>query len=109
MFKRGDIIAVPFPFTDLRSSKLRPALVISNNQIENTGDLVIVMITSQNKSDGFNIPIREADISHPLPKESFVRCHRIATIDRSIVYRKIGEASTDFTNRVVEGICEILK
>jgi mRNA interferase MazF len=109
MFKRGDIIAVPFPFTDLSSSKLRPALIISNHSIEETGDVVIVMITSQNKSDGFNIPITEADISNSLPKESFVRCHRITTIDQSIVYRKIGEASRDFTDRVVKGVYGILK
>lgn len=109
MFKRGDIIAVPFPFTDLSSSKLRPALIISNDSISNTGDVVIVMITSQNKNDGYNIPITKVDVSQVLPKNSFVRCHRIATIDQSIIYKKIGEANIDFTDKIVGLVHSILK
>lgn len=108
-YKRGDIIAVPFPFTDLSSSKLRPALVISNDSISHTGDVIIMMITSQNKEDGYNIPITDVDIDKALPKNSFVRCHRIATIDQSIIYKKIGEASIDFTNKIVGLIQAILK
>ena len=109
VYKRGDIIAVPFPFTDLSSSKLRPALIISNDSISNTGDVVIVMITSQNKNDGYNIPIAELDVNKALPKNSFVRCHRIATIDQSIIYKKIGEANIDFTDKIVGLIHSILK
>jgi mRNA interferase MazF len=108
-YKRGDIIAVPFPFTDLSSSKLRPALIISNDSISNTGDVVIVMITSQNKEDGYTISITELDVNEALPKNSFVRCHRIATIDQSIIYKKIGEATPDFTNKIVGLIQAILK
>ena len=57
VYKRGDIIAVPFPFTDLSSSKLRPALIISNDSISNTGDVVIVMIDDVSCSP----TIKEAD------------------------------------------------
>ena len=47
-YKRGDIILVPFPFTDLSSSKRRPALVISPESFnERMQDLVVVAITSQ--------------------------------------------------------------
>lgn len=109
VFKRGDIIAVPFPFTDLSSSKLRPALVVSNDSISNTEDVIIVMITSQNKEDGYNIPITDADVDQALPKNSFVRCHRIATIDQSIIYKKIGEANINFTDKIVGLIQKILK
>jgi mRNA interferase MazF len=51
-YRRGDIVLVSFPFTDLTSSKRRPALVISPNAFNDHGeDLVLVAITSQEPSD----------------------------------------------------------
>jgi mRNA interferase MazF len=47
-FNQGDIVLVPFPFTDLTAIKQRPALVISPRRLNDTRpDLVVVAITSQ--------------------------------------------------------------
>ena len=47
-YKRGDIVLVPFPFTDLTSSKRRPALVISPDSFNaQQQDLVVAAIASQ--------------------------------------------------------------
>ncbi|MEO6168426.1 MAG: type II toxin-antitoxin system PemK/MazF family toxin [Chitinophagales bacterium] len=67
------MISVPFPFTDLTNPKSRPALVISNDSVAGTDDLIIVMITSQQKTDGLNIEITVNDIDVTLPKKNFVR------------------------------------
>jgi mRNA interferase MazF len=109
MYQRGDVIAVSFPFTDLKSSKLRPALVISNaDQLKGTNDVIIVMITSRFHSDGLNIPISKSDFDFELPKQSYIRCHRIATIDTAIVKGKIGNASANIVNQVAENITGII-
>jgi len=51
-YRRGDIVLVPFPFTDLSSSKRRPALVISPDAFnDQTADLVVAAITSQLTND----------------------------------------------------------
>lgn len=51
-YKRGDIVLVSFPFTDLSSSKRRPALVVSPDPFNERGqDLVVVAITSQMPED----------------------------------------------------------
>lgn len=104
MYKQGDLISVPFPFTDLTSAKPRPAIVISNSTIDNTGDLIIVMVTSQYRTDGINIPIGPNDVNVDLPKQSYVRCHRIATIDRNIISSKIGETESVFLSVIIETI-----
>ena len=47
-YRRGDIVLVPFPFTDLSSTKKRPALVVSPDKFnEHAQDVVLVAITSQ--------------------------------------------------------------
>ena len=52
-YKRGDIVLVSFPFTDLSSSKRRPALVVSPDSFNDTmQDLVLAAITSQGAVDG---------------------------------------------------------
>ncbi len=91
MYQRGNIISVPFPFSDLTKLKPRPALVISNSEwVKGTGDIIVVMITSRSHEDGLDIPISQDDLTFRLPKESYVRCHRIAIIDSNIVIGKMG-------------------
>ncbi len=91
MYQRCDIVSVPFPFTDLTASKPRPALVISNSlQVEGTGDVIVVMITSRKHENGINILIEKDDFDFVLPKQSYVRCHRITTVDVTVVIGKIG-------------------
>jgi mRNA interferase MazF len=109
MYQQGDIVSVPFPFTDLSQSKLRPAIIISNNSINTTGDVIIVMITSQSKLDGINILIDESQVTNPLPFNSYVRCHRIVTIENHLIVKKVSEANSQLINKVIEAIKELLK
>ena len=44
-FVKGDVVVLPFPFSDLSASKKRPALVVAS--IQPHGDLILCMITSQ--------------------------------------------------------------
>ncbi len=51
-YRRGDIVLVSFPFTDLASSKRRPALVLSPDSFNTAGeDLVLAAVTSQITDD----------------------------------------------------------
>ena len=108
-YQQGDVISVPFPFTDLSNSKPRPALVISNNSVAGTDDVIIVMITSQHRADGVNIEITSKDIDVTLPKQSFVRCHRLATIDEKIVTGKFATVTKDFLKGVVVAIQSLIE
>ena len=50
-FSKGDIVIIPVPFTDNKGTKLRPAVVISNDTVHQSGDEMIVQITSKLKQD----------------------------------------------------------
>ena len=62
-YSRGEIVWVKFPFSDLATTKLRPALVISNNLINSTGDYLLMQITSRLRNDHFSLPINTGDYS----------------------------------------------
>lgn len=88
-YSRGDIVLIPFPFTDLRDSKMRPAIVVSNATVNRTNDLILAQITSQIKNDNFRFEIRDADVTRPLNGYSEIRCHKIFTGSKSIIKMKI--------------------
>jgi mRNA interferase MazF len=47
-FRRGDVVLVPFPFSDLSTSKVRPAVVVSSPLYHTTEpDMILAAITSQ--------------------------------------------------------------
>ncbi|MCU0285620.1 MAG: type II toxin-antitoxin system PemK/MazF family toxin [Acidobacteria bacterium] len=85
--KKGDIILVPFPFTDLSGSKLRPALVL----VESGGDVIAAFISTilkeRFKSDYF-VSMNEINC---LKKDSLVKLNKIATLSHDLIKGKIGE------------------
>ena len=67
------------------------------------------MITSQQKADGLNIEITSKDIDISLPKQSFVRCHRVATIDEKIISGKFASITKDFLKTVVAAVYSLIE
>ncbi len=104
MYKQADIVVVKFPFTDGSEFKKRPALVVSNAIVNNTGDYLLVQITSKTNNDGLSIPIEEADSLHVLPLKSYLRAHKIFTVHKSLILYKITEVKPDFLTLVVSRI-----
>ena len=82
-FVSGDVIVVPFPFTDLSSSKVRPALVLA---ALTRGDLILCQITSQSRHDGYSISLFAEDFERGhLSVDSFIRPNRLFTVDQSVI------------------------
>ena len=81
-YKRGDVVLVPFPFTDFSSLKQRPALVISSDEFNASNtDLIAVAITSHvstYESEPYTHSIKgTVQKSAGLPKESIIRSGKI--------------------------------
>ena len=88
-YKQGDIVVVFFPFADKAQSKKRPALVISNDKVNNTGDYLLMQITSKIKNDALSMEISDADYAHtPLPLKSFLRIHKIFILNEKFILSK---------------------
>lgn len=85
-FVKGDIVIIPFPFSDLSSNKKRPALVVA----ELEGDEVILaQITSRYFFDKYTFNLSNKDYEFgSLPVDSNIRCNKLFTADRNIIIKK---------------------
>jgi len=89
-YKKWDVILVPFPFTDLSSFKKRPALILSPDQYNISGDVVIAFITSNLQSiDKFGDYQFQQWKQAGLPLPSKLRM-KFATVNNEIIIKKIG-------------------
>ena len=106
-FVKGDVVVVPFPFSDLSGSKRHPALVLTYLHGD---DMMICQITSKPSDDMFSqLLLSEDFISGSLLTASYVRPLRVFTIDKHIVLRKIGQITSERMNKVIDAIIFTLK
>ena len=104
----GDVILVPFPFTDQSTSKRRPAVVVSSDAYHRERpDLILLAVTSQTRPQA---ALGEASVTHwreaGLLKPSVLK-PVLATIERRLVLRTLGrlaDTDRDALRRVLEEI-----
>ena len=90
-FVKGEVVVLPFPFSDLSATKRRPALVVASLPGD---DVILCQITSVSHSDNYAVPIQEADFAAASPaRPSYVRTDRIFTADSAIITRVAGQLS----------------
>jgi mRNA interferase MazF len=101
-FKVGDVVAVPFPYTDRGTRQRRPALVVAAGSLQEThGLLWVLMITSaENRSWPGDVPI--SDLAKAgLPAASVIRTAKIATIETKEAER-LGEIDENSRMKVAD-------
>lgn len=106
-FVKGDVVVIPFPYSDLTASKKRPAFVVS----QLTGDDVILcMITTPAKADNYSIPVTKTDfVLGGIDHDSNVRPNRLFTADSKLVSRSAGKLSKQKIEQVISKIIEIVQ
>ena len=110
-FKQGEVILVPLPFTDLKASKQRPALIISNDSYNSkVDDIVICGITSNIKDEDFSVIISQKDMSEgDIFFLSRIKVDKLFTINKSIIKRKLGRINKSILEKVKEELIKLIK
>lgn len=103
--KKGGIVLIPFPFTDLSGKKLRPALVLLSGH----SDVTVAFITTQlHWKDSCDI-ILEPTEQTGLKQQSLIRLTKLATIDSTLVDGILGEVDAAEILEVNKSLKELLK
>lgn len=95
MFNKGDIVLVPFPFTDLSGAKVRPVLVFYVYR----DDVIVIFISSVAKSAGIcDMQVRRSK-KNGLKADSILKLSKIVTLDQTLILGKIGKLEKDILAR----------
>jgi mRNA interferase MazF len=100
---RGDLLLVPFPFTDLTASKKRPVLMLTAPDA--FGDFIALPVTSRPQT-AHALPITQADLTTGmLPVASSIRTNRVVTLNMSLVVKTIGHVSDSVVETAIKQFC----
>ncbi len=106
-----DIILLPYPFTDLEGSKVRPALVISNNSFNRKSeDIIAIPLTTVIKDEPYSILVGQESLSSgKLLKPSRIRFDKIFTVEKKLAIMKIGAVNEKTFGEIKSKILELIK
>lgn len=105
-FVKGDLIVVPFPFSDLTANKRRPALVVASMISD---DVILCQITSKSVRDTYAISLTESDLkTGTFHQDSNIRPNRLFTADSNIILYRIGTLTPEKHSEVVSKIIELI-
>lgn len=103
----GTIVLVPFPFSDLSQSKLRPAVVLT---AAGRGDWILCQMTSNAYADTHAIVITNADLrAGGLRGTGYVRPGKLFTASRDLITAEIGQLQRARYAQIVEAVVRLLR
>ena len=105
-YNQGDIVLGPFPLTDLSSTKVRPAIVVSGIEVNQTDDVILAAITTNLRNDEFSFRLENSDLTRPMHRQSEVRCHKLFTCDQNTIRKiitKLSKPQVEKLTKLVKG------
>ncbi|MCQ2285421.1 MAG: type II toxin-antitoxin system PemK/MazF family toxin [Bacteroidales bacterium] len=99
-YLRGDVVIIPFPYSDKVTTKRRPALVMAHLR---GNDLILCQITSQLRASPYCVSLTTENFATGrLPIPSFIHCSQIFTISKDKVIQKVGTLNLGTMVRVLQ-------
>ena len=83
----GTLVLVPFPYSNLRATKRRPAVVVSRREYNDQGpDILVCAMTSNLANSGHSVLVSQRDlVEGHLPKDSRVKVDRLASLQKELM------------------------
>ena len=106
-FVKGDVVVIEFPFSNLKSAKRRPVIII---KVPKGEDIIVAQITGDSYENSAEISIRKEDFKQgSLKRDSYVRIDKIASIEKILIKYKAGTLKQEKINEIIDKICSFLK
>lgn len=107
-FKKYDVVVVPFPFTDRKTEKRRPALVLSGNTFnKNISHAVLAMITSQKNPDWpLDVPFAAKKAGLNVPSKIRMK---LFTLDCRLIIKKVGKLAGEDRESVEDALDKLFQ
>ena len=102
---KGDIVLITFPFTDLSGSKLRPAVVLAQTNL----DVTVCFITTQIQWQELTDVTISPNSTNGLKAASLVRTSKIATLEKSLSKGLLGKLNTKEVSELNDKLKQLLQ
>lgn len=108
--RQGDLLLVPFPFSDQKGRKVRPAIVISNDKFNlNSEDVLVVGVTSNISKNKYSLNLIDSDLEEgELYLECSIKCENILKIDKDMIVKRIGKIKKEKLKLIINKILNII-
>lgn len=109
--KQQDIVWVKLPFSDFGESKIRPAVVVSNNSYNGQGkDVVVCAVTSKLEPRRYSIALSQENlVEGRLPLKSLIRADKILQVEKSLIEATFATINNETFDRLVDEAVKLLK
>ncbi len=111
MIGKGDILLLSFPFTNLQSAKVRPALVVSCDSFNKTSsEAIFIFITSIEYKGQFDLRLNTTDAgfqSTGLKVSSTFRIAKLMCLEQKLVRRRLGRAEKHFLESIDKALMSL--
>ncbi|MFV1975647.1 MAG: type II toxin-antitoxin system PemK/MazF family toxin [Candidatus Scalindua sp.] len=104
---KGSVVLIPFPFSDLSKSKLRPSVVLASS---GKGDWILCQITSKRYTDPKAVELSNQDFQiGSLRVTSFARPGKLFTANDSLIVSEVGKLKLNVFDSIITSVIDILK
>ena len=110
MIEQRDLLLVPFPFSDQSGRKVRPVIVIGNNEFnQDSEDVIVIGVTSNILKDKYTINLNNEDLDEgKLITTCCIKIENILKLDKEIIIKKIGKINMTTLKKVINGLLTII-
>lgn len=111
MVLQRELVLLPYPFSDLKSAKVRPAVVISNNSYNREfEDMIVVPVTSNLNFRKFIVQLsnKEMETGH-LITDSVVKVDRVLSVKQNLAIKSVGKVKKEVLTEITDSIKELIK
>lgn len=106
-----DIVWVRLPFSSLEESKIRPAVVVSNNEYNKKNqDIIVCAITSNLEKKDYTIIVDSSNLSMgKLPVKSKIRADKIMHIEKKLILNRFAKLNNKTFDMLVKEIINLVQ
>ena len=101
-YMQRDIVVIEVPFSECKQIKIRLVLIISNSLLAKVNEFVFLTLTDTRFKDNLEIHINDKMVITDLPKKSYIRLNKNASIDKNLIMRRVNELKPRYFNHIIK-------
>ncbi len=110
MIEQKDLLLVPFPFSDQSGRKIRPVIVISNNEFNKySEDVIVIGVTSNILKEKYTINLTNNNLDEgKLFTNCSIKIENLLRLDKGLIIKKIGKINKETLKNIIDKLYTIV-